>query len=402
MLDGELEHRDSTGTDGVIYPGLAQRMSAGRGIQPLRDERQRDRRRAPRADVGAPRHRGHRAGLRAARPQRRARRRRARAGRVGPGPRRARSRSTSATRCCSSAASSRRRGGPCPTRRTCTCSSRSATPSSTARRSRTGDAVRLTDAGSPTLDRGRRRRRGAGLGRRRERRDVVAVDWSGRRAGERRAPLDGRGRRRRAGPASRPAAPVSEVVDELVARVADDRDRRGRASTSRSRSPAWFLDARGYRDGRRAVGGRRRRRRRWLARVRSRRSGAGPAGRRPIGPQQLRRTEATIAAVGGIRPKSTFQIGGAGSVGTGSVRGFPVLARLRAGGLRDLAVRRRPHSAGGGRDLPACVHRRGGEARRRRRGARTSTRAVPGSRRDLRDAGGRRARTRSTPRCRRW
>ena len=32
VLDGELEHRDSAGNHGVIYPGLAQRMSAGRGI----------------------------------------------------------------------------------------------------------------------------------------------------------------------------------------------------------------------------------------------------------------------------------------------------------------------------------------------------------------------------------
>ena len=33
VLDGELEHRDSIGTRGVIYPGLAQRMSAGSGIR---------------------------------------------------------------------------------------------------------------------------------------------------------------------------------------------------------------------------------------------------------------------------------------------------------------------------------------------------------------------------------
>src|SRR6478672_3454381 len=33
VLRGELGHRDSTGTDGVIYPGLAQRMSAGSGIR---------------------------------------------------------------------------------------------------------------------------------------------------------------------------------------------------------------------------------------------------------------------------------------------------------------------------------------------------------------------------------
>lgn len=33
VLDGELEHRDSAGHEGVIHPGLAQRMSAGRGIR---------------------------------------------------------------------------------------------------------------------------------------------------------------------------------------------------------------------------------------------------------------------------------------------------------------------------------------------------------------------------------
>ncbi len=32
VLDGQLEHRDSEGNHGVLYPGLAQRMSAGTGI----------------------------------------------------------------------------------------------------------------------------------------------------------------------------------------------------------------------------------------------------------------------------------------------------------------------------------------------------------------------------------
>jgi redox-sensitive bicupin YhaK (pirin superfamily) len=33
VLDGALEHRDSAGNEGVIQPGIAQRMSAGRGIR---------------------------------------------------------------------------------------------------------------------------------------------------------------------------------------------------------------------------------------------------------------------------------------------------------------------------------------------------------------------------------
>jgi redox-sensitive bicupin YhaK (pirin superfamily) len=32
VLEGELEHKDTLGTSGVLYPGLAQRMTAGRGI----------------------------------------------------------------------------------------------------------------------------------------------------------------------------------------------------------------------------------------------------------------------------------------------------------------------------------------------------------------------------------
>lgn len=32
VLDGELTHQDSAGNHGIVYPGLAQRMSAGSGI----------------------------------------------------------------------------------------------------------------------------------------------------------------------------------------------------------------------------------------------------------------------------------------------------------------------------------------------------------------------------------
>ena len=43
VLDGELEHKDSEGNKGLIYPGLAQRMSAGTGIWHSEMNPQRDR-----------------------------------------------------------------------------------------------------------------------------------------------------------------------------------------------------------------------------------------------------------------------------------------------------------------------------------------------------------------------
>jgi len=50
-------------------------------------------------------------------------------------------------------------------------------------------------------------------------------------------------------------------------------------------------------------------------------------------PSLYRRTESEHLPVRGIAPKSVFQIGGAGAVGTGSLRGMPWLARLQDEGF---------------------------------------------------------------------
>lgn len=57
-----------------------------------------------------------------------------------------------------------------------------------------------------------------------------------------------------------------------------------------------------------------------------------PGKRRPEVPEHFRQTERMLPAVAGTRPKSTLQIGGAGAVGTGSIRGMPLLARLQEAG----------------------------------------------------------------------
>lgn len=57
-----------------------------------------------------------------------------------------------------------------------------------------------------------------------------------------------------------------------------------------------------------------------------------PRRPRPTLPSHLRLAEQSVS-IGGIRPKSVFQIGGAGSVGTGSIRGIPHLLALRAAGF---------------------------------------------------------------------
>ena len=58
-----------------------------------------------------------------------------------------------------------------------------------------------------------------------------------------------------------------------------------------------------------------------------------PGSRKPTGREFFRHTEARAAERKGVTPKSVFQIGGAGAVGTGSIRGMPHLADLRRAGF---------------------------------------------------------------------
>lgn len=92
--------------------------------------------------------------------------------------------------------------------------------------------------------------------------------------------------------------------------------------------PLWFLDAQGVETGMEVDAGRAEE---WLRECPP--PFWGRRGRRRGPEPQLRLTERELAGRLHVRPKSIFQISGAGSVGTASLRGLPLLARLRARGF---------------------------------------------------------------------
>jgi hypothetical protein len=153
---------------------------------------------------------------------------------------------------------------------------------------------------------------------------ILAVDWSGN--------------------ASRSAARrciwIAEARDGLVTRLEGGRDREETVDfllAEAARDPAlvvgldfafglpeWFARAHGASNGRDVWQLVERRGEEWL------RDPAPPFWRTrkpPFERPELRRTELEVAGPG-IRPKSVFQLGGAGQVGTGSLRGMPHLLRL--------------------------------------------------------------------------
>jgi hypothetical protein len=70
----------------------------------------------------------------------------------------------------------------------------------------------------------------------------------------------------------------------------------------------------------------------WLSRCEPPFWGRPGCPRPPHAQPALRQTDLAVPRTAGIAPKSIFQIGGAGAVGTGSIRGMPLLHQLHAAG----------------------------------------------------------------------
>ncbi len=155
---------------------------------------------------------------------------------------------------------------------------------------------------------------------------TIAVDWSGAVSGAQRKIW------------------LAEAVGGRITRLESGRDRAAIADfliSEASRTPGlvvgldfafslpgWFLESRGLPDGPALWALAADEGDAWLAGCESPFWGR-PGRGRPDLPDHLRRTDRDAPAIGGIRPQSVFQIGGAGAVGTGSLRGMPVLKRLR-------------------------------------------------------------------------
>ena len=164
-------------------------------------------------------------------------------------------------------------------------------------------------------------------------RAVVAIDWSGAITGERRhvwvaVVVDGDlvrlddGHRRDDVPAI-----LRGITDEVGPRVAVGLD-------FAFGLPAWFARRCGCATGPDLWAVARTSGEAWLRDCAPPFWGR-PGRRRPYADPTdgMRATDATARRIGSAAPKSVFQIGGAGAVGTGSIRGMPVLADLRAAGF---------------------------------------------------------------------
>lgn len=163
-------------------------------------------------------------------------------------------------------------------------------------------------------------------------RRVLAIDWSGAKAGAQRKiwlceVVAGEVRRLENGRTR------EEIVEHLIAEAGRDPQLAVGLDFAFS-FPAGFLRKRAHRrvetvwEEAAALG------ERWLAHCPSPPFWGKPGKKKPaLGDALFRATDLAVARQTGHRPLSVFQIGGAGTVGVGSIRGMPLLARLRGAGF---------------------------------------------------------------------
>lgn len=161
---------------------------------------------------------------------------------------------------------------------------------------------------------------------------TIAVDWSGR--------ASGAGKSIWVAEVAEPGLIFlengrtrSEVVELVIERASSDR-RFAVGFDFAFSFPAWFLERNGFKSVRELWADVELHGEEWLEECASPFWGR-PGKRKPDlgGRDPFRATDQAAEPVRGVRPKSVFQIGGAGAVGTGSIRGMPILAALSEAGF---------------------------------------------------------------------
>ena len=159
---------------------------------------------------------------------------------------------------------------------------------------------------------------------------VIAVDWSGALAGARRkiwlAETDGISVRRLESGRNR-----EELIEHLVT-LSRQNPRFVVGLDFAFSLPHWFLRDRGLASASDLWDLAQRESERWLEECSAPFWGRKRVKKTKV-EEEFRRTERAVPGTTGIRPKSVFQVYGAGAVGTGSLRGLPFLKQLHDAGF---------------------------------------------------------------------
>lgn len=160
---------------------------------------------------------------------------------------------------------------------------------------------------------------------------VIAIDWSGAKAGAERKIW------------------LAEVAAGKLVRLENGRDRAQMTGHLISLAekdpdlvvgfdfafslPGWFLAERGFASAPEFWAAAAEHAETWLQAWVPPFWGGGRGGRPELRGDHYRRSDLALPKIKGISAKSVFQVGGSGSVGTGSLRGWPILHALRSAGF---------------------------------------------------------------------